>query len=183
MSRRVFGEHQELWLAEGKGPMSDDDSPNEAPGTMRTYVAGKRDAAYVQIPMVTLQLQAGVTGYQTEPDRRDGGTLGVRRDWVERSGFRPESLIAITVRGDSMETALYNGDLVVINTADRKPVDGIVFAVNYEGEAVVKRLSRDAGEWWLRSDNVDQRKYHKKLCKGDACIIIGRIVRKESDRI
>jgi phage repressor protein C with HTH and peptisase S24 domain len=71
----------------------------------------------------------------------------------------------------------------VVNTADTRPVDGAVFAVNYEGEAVVKRLSRDAGSWWLASDNADQRRHHRKICRGDACILVGRIVRKESDRI
>lgn len=82
-----------------------------------------------------------------------------------------------------MEPSLYEDDVVVLNTADKRPVDGSVFAVNYEGEAVVKRFSRDAGEWWLTSDNPDQRKHHRKVCRGDACIIIGRVVRKESDRI
>ncbi len=53
--------------------------------------------------------------------------------------------------------------MVIINTADKRPADGIVFAINYEGEPVVKRMARDIGEWWLTSDNPDQRKYHRKL--------------------
>ena len=48
---------------------------------------------------------------------------------------------------------------------------------------MVKRLTRDAGQWWLTSDNPDQRRYHRKLCKGAECLLIGRVVRKESDRI
>lgn len=80
-----------------------------------------------------------------------------------------------------MEPSLYEGDLVIVNTADAQPQDGVVFAVNYEGEPVVKRLSRDAGQWWLTSDNTDQRKYHRKVCRGSDCIVIGRVVRKESD--
>lgn len=72
---------------------------------------------------------------------------------------------------------------MVLNTADTKLVDGQVYAFNYEGEAVVKRLSRDAGMWWLTSDNPDQRKYHRKSVQGSECIVIGRVVRKESDRI
>jgi len=78
---------------------------------------------------------------------------------------------------------LYEDDIVIINTLDKKPVDGAVYAFNYEGEAVVKRLSRDAGQWWLTSDNPDQRKYHRKLCQSNACLVVGRVVRKESDRI
>lgn len=149
----------------------------------RVGIAEQDDPDFIQVPMVTLRLSAGVSGFQTEPDRRDGGTLGMRRNWVERSGLNPASLIAIQVKGDSMEPSLYEDDIVVINTVDTRPVDGAVFAVNYEGEAVVKRFSRDAGDWWLTSDSPDQRKHHRKICRGDACIIIGRVVRKESDRI
>lgn len=150
---------------------------------LRVVAAEGDDDGFVQIPMVKLRLSAGITGYQAEPERRDGGTLGMRRSWLERNQFSPSHLIAIYVKGESMEPALYAGDIVVINTLDLKPVDGAVYAFNYEGEAVVKRLTRDAGQWWLTSDNVDGRKYHRKLCQGGECIVIGRVVRKESDRI
>lgn len=153
------------------------------PSAKQVVLAEKDDPDFVQIPMVKLRLQAGMTGFQTDPDRREGGTLGMRRSWIERSGLKPANLIAIQVKGESMEPSLYEDDIVVINTADRQPYDGAVFAVNYEGEAVVKRFSRDAGEWWLTSDSPDQRKHHRKICRGEACIVIGRVVRKESDRI
>ena len=160
-----------------------DKAAADIPGSMRVHAADKDDEGFIQIPMVKLRLQAGVTGFQTEPERRDGGTLGMRKGWIERTGYHPASLIAIQVKGASMEPSLYEDDIVVINTADKKPVDGQVFAINYEGEAVVKRMTRDAGMWWLSSDNPDQTKYHRKSCRGDECLIIGRVVRKESDRI
>lgn len=159
------------------------DSVTGLPNVMGVHAADVLDDDFVQIPMVKLRLQAGVTGFQTEPDRRGGGTLGMRKNWMERHGYTPGNLIAIQVKGESMEPSLYEDDIVVINVADQRLVDGNVYAFNYEGEAVVKRLSRDAGEWWLTSDNVDQRKYGRKICRGDACIVIGRVVRKESDRI
>lgn len=153
------------------------------PGSLRVVSAEHDDDGFVQIPMVKLRLSAGITGFQTEPERRDGGTLGMRRTWLERHQYNPTHLIAIYVKGESMEPSLYAGDIVVINTLDTKLVDGAVYAFNYEGEAVVKRLARDAGQWWLTSDNVDNAKYHRKLCQGAECIVIGRVVRKESDRI
>jgi len=159
------------------------EQPAEVAGAMRVVTAEHDDDGFVQIPMVKLRLSAGITGYQTEPERRDGGTLGMRRTWLERNQYNPVHLIAIYVKGESMEPSLYAGDIVVINTLDTKLVDGAVYAFNYEGEAVVKRLARDAGQWWLTSDNVDKGKYHRKLCQGGECIVIGRVVRKESDRI
>jgi phage repressor protein C with HTH and peptisase S24 domain len=166
------------WLATGEGVMTFVTQSN-----LKVLPVNTDDPDFLQIPMVKLRLQAGMTGFQTEPDRRDGGTVGVRKSWIDRAGLDPAGLIAIQVRGDSMEPSLYEDDIVVINTHDKKPVDGSVYAFNYEGESVVKRLSRDAGMWWLTSDNPDQRKYHRKVCQGDDCLIIGKVVRKESERI
>jgi transcriptional regulator with XRE-family HTH domain len=152
------------------------------PGTLRVVVSDNDDT-FVQVPMVKLRLSAGVTGFQTEPEHHDGGTVGMRRDWVERKRLNPASLIAILVKGESMEPTLYEDDIVVINTADKKPAAGEVFAVNFEGEPVVKRMQKDGGRWWLASDNPDQRTYYRRACEGEGCLIIGRVVRKESDRI
>jgi SOS-response transcriptional repressor LexA len=152
------------------------------PGTLRVVVSDNDDT-FVQVPMVKLRLSAGVTGFQTEPEHHDGGTVGMRRDWVERKRLNPASLIAILVKGESMEPTLYEDDIVVINTADKKPAVGEVFAVNFNGEPVVKRMQKDGGRWWLASDNPDQRTYYRRACEGDSCLIIGRVVRKESDRI
>ena len=171
------------WLETGEGVMVISDVQSASLVTMRVHSADKNDPEFVQIPMVKLRLQAGITGYQVEPERRDGGTLGMRKTWLERNDYNPAKLIAIQVKGESMEPSLYEDDIVVINTDDTRMVDGQVYAINYEGEAVVKRLSRDAGDWWLTSDNPDQRKHHRKLCRGGDCIIVGRVVRKESDRI
>lgn len=148
----------------------------------KIVVAGEGDADVVQIKKVKLRLSAGIMGFQVEPETYDGTTLTVPTAWVQRRGYDPERLIAIRVKGESMEPTLYEDDLVIVNTADTRPIDGQVYAVNYEGEAVIKRLTRDMGRWWLTSDNSDQRKYHRKSCEGNECIIVGRVVKRESER-
>jgi phage repressor protein C with HTH and peptisase S24 domain len=167
------------WLHEGRGPML----RTPEPAIRKVVVADEDDARFYQIQKVKLRLSAGISGFAVEPERHDGSTISIPKHWADRNGYVPERLIAIKVRGESMEPSLYEGDLVIVNTADAHPQDGIVFAVNYEGEPVVKRMSRDAGQWWLTSDNPDQRKYHRKVCRGNDCIVIGRVVRKESDHI
>lgn len=183
---RVLKVNQD-WLATGTGPMKPGDPEPEGsaavpPGFIRVEVANSDDPRLVHIPKVKLRLSAGISGFDVEPERFDGSTTTVPRDWMDRQGLHRENLIAVRVRGESMEPLLYEDDLVVINTADKRPADGGVFAVNYEGEPIVKRLSRDAGRWWLTSDNPDQRKFHRKVCEGDGCIVIGRVVRRESER-
>lgn len=155
----------------------------QVPGSSRVQAVERGDPAFAHIKKVKLRLSAGVTGFQADPEFDSGGTVALDPRWITRHGYSPDRLIAIKIRGESMEPTLYEDDLVILNTADTVMVDGSVYAFNYEGQAVVKRLSRDAGEWWLTSDNPDQRKYHRKLCRGGDCLIIGRVVRKESDRI
>lgn len=141
------------------------------------------DPSFVEIRKVRLKLSAGISGFGIEQEEEDGNPITFRKEWLDKNGYDPDKLIAIRVRGDSMEPALYAGDVVVINHADKAIKDGHVYAVNYEGEDVVKRLVRDNGEWWLMSDNQDQRRFPKKLCRGEACIIIGKIVYKQSENI
>jgi hypothetical protein len=149
----------------------------------RVHASGLDDPGLTQIMRVRIKVQAGITGFQVEPEHYEGETQGVPTRWILKEGLSRDSLIAITVRGESMEPALYEGDVIVVNTADKQLVSGAVYVVNYEGEAVVKRMQRDAGQWWLTSDNFDQRKYHRQMCKGAECIVIGRVVRKESTHI
>lgn len=153
------------------------------PGSfMRVDGADHDDPRLTIIPKVRLRLTAGLSGFEVEPEPYDGGSTTVPTDWIERNGYSRDKLIAITVRGESMEPTFYEGDLVVINTADIQPVAGAVYAVNYEGEPAIKRLARDAGRWWLVSDNVDQRRYYRQSFHSDTSQIIGRVVRKETER-
>jgi phage repressor protein C with HTH and peptisase S24 domain len=138
---------------------------------------------YPYIKRVSLKLSAGITGFGVSMDIEDKTPIVMQKEWFSKRGYIPEKLLAVTVSGQSMEPGLYDGDTVVINTADMRLSDGEVFAVNYEGELLIKRLVRDNGLWWLSSDNSDQRKYPRKQCAGDMCLIIGRIVHKQSERI
>lgn len=150
--------------------------PNVPGGYTRVVAFEHNDASYIQIRRVKLRLSAGITGFATEPDEEDGNPISFRKEWFMAHGYRPEHLIAIRVMGNSMEPTMSDGDVVVINTADREPKDGKTFAINYEGEALIKRMIRDSGAWWLSSDNPDQRQYPRKECAGEACLIIGRVV-------
>jgi phage repressor protein C with HTH and peptisase S24 domain len=136
----------------------------------------------VQVSRVKFKLSAGVSGYAIEHEQGNGKPVFFRQDWFATNGYKPEKLFAVRVSGASMEPSLWDGDLVVINTADTAPHDGEAFAINYEGELVIKRLRRDAGEWWATSDNADQRRFAPKRCTEDV-VIIGRVIYKQSERI
>lgn len=140
------------------------------------------NADYPSIRRVRFKLSAGAHGFAVDYVDDDAAPIVFQRKWFEGHGYSPDKLLAASVANGSMEPGLYDGDTVVVNTADTDVKDGLVYAMNYEGELVIKRLVRDAGQWWLSSDNPDQRRYPRKVCTADV-FCIGRIVHKQSERI
>jgi phage repressor protein C with HTH and peptisase S24 domain len=174
-----------VWLQTGVGPMTvmPVDALDMPDGDfMRILVAEPDEPSVVQIPKVKLHLSAGIMGFQTEPDTFDGASFSISSEWMLRRGYRKDQLLAIRIKGESMEPTLYEDDFVVVNVADKQLVDGVVFAFNYEGEAVVKRALREAGQWYLSSDNPAP-KFGRRLCRSGDCNVIGRIVKREGDRL
>lgn len=178
------------WLDTGEGLMVDEQKPLFMRSVRQDHAEYKVDPIslidnpdYPSIRRVNLRLSAGIVGFSIEHDVEDKSPIVMQRQWFESRGYNPAKLLATGLKGDSMSPGMNDGDTIVINTEDTTPVDGIVFAINYEGEMLVKRMVRDAGIWWLSSDNPDQRKYPRKQCTGDLCLIIGRIVHKQSEVI
>jgi phage repressor protein C with HTH and peptisase S24 domain len=134
---------------------------------------------FAPVARVLLKVSAGVTGFRVEHMEGNGPPVFFRVDWINARGYKAEKLMALKVSGESMEPGLWDGDLVVINSADTQPTDGEVFVANYEGEVVIKRLERNAGEWWLTSDNP---RFKPKKCDEHA-ELLGRVVYKQSERI
>lgn len=166
------------WLSTGEGPM--------LPGsgaTANTQVVHLDDnPQYPAIRRVKFKLSAGASGFGVDYLDEQDAPIVFRREWFDRNGYRPDKLFAVRVANGSMEPGLWHGDTVVVNTEQAEPKDGAVFAVNYEGELVIKRLVRDSGQWWLASDNPDQRRYPRKVCDEHA-FLLGRIVHKQSEKI
>jgi phage repressor protein C with HTH and peptisase S24 domain len=140
------------------------------------------ESDFVAIKRVDFKLSAGIKGFAIEPLNGERAPIFFRQDWLTKRGYNAKHLHAIEISGPSMETSLYEGDLVVVNTKENKPIDGEVFAANYEGELVVKRFIRESGKWWLSSDNPDKRRFPNKLAD-ESCFIIGKVIHKQSERI
>lgn len=161
------------WLETGKGQMLQRQAQE---------ISLDNNPDYPSIRRVRFKLSAGVSGFSVDYQSGSGNPLVFRRDWYEKNGYTPSKLFATYVANGSMEPGLYDGDTVVVNTEQVEPKDGVVFAVNYEGELVIKRLVRDNGLWWLASDNPDKNRYPRKACH-EGVNLIGEIVHKQSERI
>jgi phage repressor protein C with HTH and peptisase S24 domain len=181
-AQRLIG-CRSTWIETGEGEMVDSPASSLLPEDSALIPISLSDHPdLVEVPRVKFKLSAGVSGFAIDVEQGNGKPIFFRDDWFKVNGYRPEKLFAVRIYGQSMEPRLWEGDLVVINTADATPKDGEPFALNYEGELVIKRLRRDAGEWWACSDNPDQQRYAPKRCTEDVKII-GMVVYRQGERI
>ncbi|MDF7670081.1 S24 family peptidase [Orbaceae bacterium ESL0721] len=73
--------------------------------------------------------------------------------WMKYRGFNYEDLMAVWVNGDSMEPTISNHDIIVINKSHSKPLDGYLYAVQYDDQLLVKRIQNQGHNLALLSDN------------------------------
>jgi phage repressor protein C with HTH and peptisase S24 domain len=100
-----------------------------------------------------------------------------RTDYMRSRNLRPERCKLYEVRGDSMSPTINDGDLVMINMADRDVASGRVYALVGEDGLRVKRLIRRAdGVIEMRSDNPLQHIYPPEAILNDNVAVIGRVV-------
>ncbi len=99
---------------------------------------------------------------------------------VQKELVRPNTL-AFEVHGDSMddgsETAIRDGDWVLVDTSLTDPIPGKVFLVELEGDGyTVKRLRKIGDQYWLVSDNPEG----ESIPLDRVARIVGQVYRKVS---
>lgn len=127
----------------------------------------------VAIQLASMCVQAGIDGVSFEAVYDDDGRHHVPRQWLEENDFNPGALVAVKVKGESMQPLMFEGDIAVVNITDKSRKNGGIFAINYNGQAVIKRLLYERREWYLASENPE---FKPAPCRGADCILIGRIV-------
>ncbi len=160
-------------FTEVAAPPTQYDLPPTPLGAQRVRASNAPTRPTFPIKRVNLSLQAGIMGFETSQVSDDEGTLELPTKWIEENRYVPHCLLAIAVKGDSMQPLLFERDIVVVNIADTKKVSGGVYAINFNGEAVVKRMIYQGNEWYLESENPTHK---RRMCRGSECIIVGRIV-------
>lgn len=165
------------WLWSGRGNKYIDDK--------EIFVKNSEDVKFAyKIKKLSKTVEAGISSFDVaqipEDEEDDANPIFLKREWLQSRGYKHNQLVALTVRGESMEQGLHSGDVVIVNTADKEFSDGNVFAFLYEGELTIKRLIRDSGAWWLHSDNPDQRKYVRKSFT-EGVEIVGKVIQKISE--
>lgn len=194
---RLLGEYlhvDPLWLETGEGVPQVRLAATSAAQEPKATIASSDDpflapAAHIRIgdepetvPVrrVKLKLQAGVTRFETEPDLDDGGILHVPAEIIEQDQLVPHELLAIRVRGRSMEPLMFEDDVIVVDTSQKLPVEREVFALNFDGDCCVKQLVKRNGDWYLHSLNDE---FGDVNVRSGQCSIIGQVVYQPGRRL
>lgn len=91
---------------------------------------------------------------------------------ARKLGLRDGQAAIIRVRGSSMEPGLFDGDHIVVDTADRTPrAKGGVYVIRIDDAVMVKRVALVRGALVATSDNPDAA-----AVPGGAIAVIGRVV-------
>jgi len=137
----------------------------------------------IRILQVNLKLIAGSARFKSEEVDPTLCVWRFSKSWFKERHLSADKLLAISVTGSSMAPNLKDGDVVVVNTADTQVKDNAVYLINYQGEAVVRRMALDFGRWYLSSDNTSRKQYQRQEFNDKKDVVIGRVILMASEQI
>jgi transcriptional regulator with XRE-family HTH domain len=160
------------WLARGEGPdPTFASSPNGA-GRSRFNAADVEPSRFLVLPR---EPGAGTGNADTPPLLE---YIAFRHDWI-RASLRadPDSLALEAASGEEMSPTIRNGDLLLVDTSDRRLRGCGIYMINVGGERMVRRVQRKHdGSVVLISDNgAYQADLVRPEQAGDIAVI-GRVV-------
>jgi len=114
----------------------------------------------VQVPEYKIHFSAGTGSVAIDYElQEEAQPATYRLSWLQEQRLSLKYLRRFKVTGDSMEPLLFDGDTILVNTAENGMQglrEGKVYAIRYDNELRVKRLYRRLdGTLILRSDNPD----------------------------
>jgi transcriptional regulator with XRE-family HTH domain len=164
------------WLSQGIG------NPWKTRELPVAYLVGTPGSNVQAINRVQLRLHVGSSQISIDTDDADTSPIALSKVWLESRQLDARRLLALRIATPGMEPSLHEGDTIILSLIHTEPHDGSVFAINYEGELVFRRLVRDSGQWWMYADHPDQARFPRKTFD-DRAVILGRLVHKFTDHI
>ncbi|WP_286237953.1 S24 family peptidase [Neptuniibacter halophilus] len=117
---------------------------------------------FVSIPVLDVELAAG-SGMHIDCERVKEH-LPISVDWLFQNNLFAGDLAIVKVVGDSMASTLSDGSLILVDTSDKRPVSGKVYAIATDEDLRVKRLlKRTDGSWVISSDNKMDPAYQDEI--------------------
>lgn len=149
------------WILTGEGSMrrsgaAETSAPARPSLSLRELrVVASESPATVSIQRVPIRLRAGITGVESGAGPEDGGIFEVPVDVVTALGVEPQWLFATRAKGSSMEPMIFDSELAVFNRKAVELKNGAIYALNFNGEGMIKQLVHRGSEWYLHSFNSE----------------------------
>ena len=140
---------------------------------------------YVLIPRYEARISLGA-GCHNGDHVEISKTHAFRKDWIKKNNWREEDLCVVEASGHSMEPQIRDGDMLLVNTADKEVQSGKVYVLLFPGEGIrAKRIHRMAdGRIRVSSDNPDKAQYPDEYYSpGEAAHlnIVGKVVQRSGE--
>ncbi len=113
---------------------------------------GEEMRQFVLVPRVRAVAGAGES---LETDDHVQGYYAFRQDFFHKNNIHAKDCAMLLVRGDSMQPLIKDGDFILVDQRDRRPLDGLIYLLGVGGTLMVKRLFRLPMGWRLYSENRD----------------------------
>ena len=136
------------WIAHGRTSSA---APNDNGST--DFDSGS--TAFVGIPRFDVRLSAGSGTFSERAVVLDRIPFTARFLRRKLSRGSPDGLAIVEAAEDSMKPTISNGDLVMVDTHDRSPGDGL-YALVFDESLSIKRLHRRLDGVEIGSDNQDR---------------------------
>ena len=140
---------------------------------------------YALIPRYEAKTSTG-GGYHNGDHVEISKTHAFRKDWIKKNNWREEDLCVVEASGHSMEPQIRDGDVLLVNMADRDFQSGKVYVLLFLGEGLrAKRVHRMAdGRIRISSDNPDKVQFPDECYSPEEAAhlnIVGKVVQRAGE--
>lgn len=126
------------WILTGEGSIKLQNRSLD--GGRENLTSQEVEPDFVPIQRFSVEASAGPGALVDEETQT--GFYAFNRRWLDRRQLDPGSLAVIAVRGDSMEPKLSDGDLILVDRAQRQIADGIAYVLRIDTDLLVKNVQR-----------------------------------------
>jgi phage repressor protein C with HTH and peptisase S24 domain len=137
------------------------------------YIIGEeKEGEFDNIPLAEARLNAG--GGSVVLSEGFNESYSFRKDWVAKIATSRKNLVLMFVQGDSMEPAIMDDDIVMIDRGRLDIHTGRIYAVGVSDTIMIKRLELLPDQKFnVISDN---KRYSPYIIGCDAIRIIGQVI-------
>lgn len=126
-----------------------------------------------------VRVSAGL-GLENE-EQYDSAYIMVESSWFQRTGNKSKHCAMFTVKGESMEPTLKDGEEIIVDRSKRELTEGKIFVLNHNGSMLVKKVQFTYGGVELISDNPSYRPLKLDTEEANSLVVIGQVVRGYRD--